>query len=56
MQMPADTLLLLIAVTFVFLLFAIVVAWIDHSTTQWLRARAAEKHASEAERPHRKAA
>jgi hypothetical protein len=54
--MPADSLLLLIAVTFVFLLFAIVVAWIDHSTTQWLCARAAEKHAHEPERSYRKAA
>jgi len=56
MQMPTDSLLLLIAVSFVFLLFAVVLAWIDHSTTQWLRARAAEKHAPESEQPHRKAA
>lgn len=55
--MPTDSLLLVIAVCFVFLLFAIVVAWVDHSTTnQWLRARAAEKHAPEAEQPYRKAA
>jgi hypothetical protein len=54
--MPIDSLLLSIAVCFVFLLFAIVVAWFDHSTTQWLRAKAAEKHASEAEPPRRKAA
>lgn len=54
--MPADSLLVLIAVAFVFLLFAIVLAWIDHSTTQWLRARAAEKHAPETERPHKRAA
>ena len=40
---------------FVFLLFAVVVAWVDHSTTQWLRAKASES-ATESERPYRKAA
>jgi hypothetical protein len=55
MEMPTDSLLLLIAVAFVFLLFAIVLAWVDHSTTQWLRAKAAEK-STESERPYRKAA
>ena len=54
--MPMDSLLLLIAVAFVFLLFAIVLAWVDHSTTQWLRAKAAETSATESERPYRKAA
>jgi len=55
--MPMDSLLLLIAVAFVFfLLFAIVVAWVDHSTTQWLRAKAAETSATESEQPYRKAA
>lgn len=54
--MPTDSLLLLIAVAFVFLLFAIVVAWVDHSATQWLRAKAAERSATESERPYRKVA
>jgi len=54
--MPTDSLLLVIAVFFVFLLFAVVLAWIDHTTSQWLRAKAAEKHAPKAEQPHRKAA
>jgi antibiotic biosynthesis monooxygenase (ABM) superfamily enzyme len=55
--MPTDSLLLVIAVCFVFLLFAIVVAWVDHSTSQWLRAKAAEeKRVAESEPPHRKAA
>jgi len=54
--MPTDSLLLVIAVTFVFLLFAVVLAWIDHTTSQWLRAKAAEKRAPVAEQPHRKAA
>jgi antibiotic biosynthesis monooxygenase (ABM) superfamily enzyme len=57
MQMPTDSLLLLIAVCLVFLLFAVVVAWVDHSTSQWLRAKAAkEKHVAASEPPHRKAA
>ncbi len=54
--MPTDSLLLVTAVFSMFLLFAIVLAWVDHSTTQWLRTRAAEKHAAESERPQRKAA
>jgi hypothetical protein len=54
--MPTDSLLLLIAVALVFLLFAIVIAWVDHSTTQWLRAKAAEKSATESDRSYRKAA
>jgi hypothetical protein len=56
MEMPTDSLLLSVAICFVFLLFAIVVAWVDHSTTKWLRAKAAEKQAPESEQPHRKAA
>jgi hypothetical protein len=54
--MPTDSLLLLVAVTFVFLLFGVVVAWVDHSTSQWLREREAEKRASDSEQPRRKAA
>jgi hypothetical protein len=51
-----DSLLLLIAVSFMFLLFGIVLAWVDHSTSEWLRAKAAEKQAAQSEPPHRKAA
>jgi hypothetical protein len=54
--MPIDSLLLAIAICLVFLLFAVVLAWIDHSTSQWLRAQAADKHAAESEQSHRKAA
>jgi hypothetical protein len=54
--MPTDSLLLVTAVFLVFLVFAIVVAWIDHCTSQWLCAKAAEKHARESEQSYRKAA
>ena len=54
--MPTDSLLLVAAVFLVFLVFAIVLAWIDRSTSQWLRAQAAEKHAPAYEQPHKKAA
>ena len=57
MQVPMDSLLLVTAVLSVFMLFAIVVAWVDHSTSRWLRARAAEKNRpAEFEEPRRKAA
>ena len=54
--MPTDSLLLVTAVFFVFLLFAVVVAWVDHSTSQWLRDKAAEKPAGAASEPSRKKA
>ncbi len=54
--MPTDSLLLVIAVCFVFLLFAVVVAWVDHSTSQWLREKAAEKPVARSDQSHRKAA
>jgi hypothetical protein len=54
--MPAHSLLLSVAICFAFLLFAVVVAWIDYSTSQWLRAKAVEKHAGESEQSYRKAA
>ena len=44
------------AVFFVFLVFAVVVAWIDYSTSQWLRAKAAEKRAREPNKYYREAA
>lgn len=43
--MPTDTLLVSIGVCIAFLVFAFAVAWADHSTTQWLRRRAAEEKA-----------
>ena len=44
--MPSDALLLSIAICCVFALFAGVLAWLDHNTTAWLRARAAENASS----------
>lgn len=37
--MPTDALLLSIAIFLAFALFAAVLAWLDHSTTAWLRAK-----------------
>ena len=54
--MPSDSLLLSIAVCGVFLMFAVVLAWIDHSTTRWQRTRASEKYAAPAIEPSRKKA
>ena len=42
--MPRDSLLLSIVISGVFLLFAVVLSVIDHRTSKWLAARAAEKH------------
>jgi hypothetical protein len=53
--MPTHSLLLAIATCLVFLVFAVVVAWIDHRTSQWLRAKAAAKQAAP-DPSHRKAA
>ena len=56
--MPLDSILLSIAVCGVFLLFALVLAWIDYSTNQWRRGNAAEKQPAAAvadERPRRAA-
>lgn len=39
--MPTDSLLVAIGVCLIFLAFAIVLAWVDHRTSQWLRDRAA---------------
>jgi hypothetical protein len=41
--MPADSLLLSIAVILVFLAFAVVLAWADYRTGSWLRSQAAAK-------------
>jgi hypothetical protein len=39
--MPTDVLLLSLAICGVFTLFAAVLAWVDHSTSAWQRARKA---------------
>jgi hypothetical protein len=41
--MPTDSLLISIGVCVIFLVFAFALAWSDHSTTEWLRSRAAER-------------
>ena len=41
--MPTDALLLSIAICFVFAFFAVALAWLDHSTTAWLRSQAADQ-------------
>ncbi len=50
--MPADSLLVAVGVCFVFLLFAFVVAWADHTTSRWFSTRAAEKKTAPAAYPH----
>jgi hypothetical protein len=55
--MPTDSLLLSIAVCSVFLIFAGVLASVDHRTTSWQRNRASEKvGASVTKSTHEKAA
>jgi hypothetical protein len=53
--MPTDSLLLSIAVCGVFLAFAAVLAWVDHTTSSWQRDKAADKPAN-ATTSHKKAA
>ena len=56
-QMPVDSLLVSIGVCAMFLIFAFAVAWADHTTSQWLRSRAATKQATtDTEPPYRKVA
>jgi len=45
--MPTDALLVSMVICLVFALFAAVLAWLDHSTSAWLR----EKRAAEAKAP-----
>ena len=55
--MPTDSLLVAVGVCVVFLVFAFVVAWADHTTSQWLSDRAATKQAAaNAEPPYHRAA
>jgi len=53
--MPADALMLSIAICIVFSVFAGVLAWLDHSTSAWHRPNEAEKTSSAAP-PTKKAA
>jgi antibiotic biosynthesis monooxygenase (ABM) superfamily enzyme len=50
--MPTDSLLVAIGVCFIFLLFAFVIAWADHTTSRWLSARATAKQTAPAAYPH----
>ena len=54
--MPTDALLLSIVISCVFALFAAVLAWLDHTTTAWVRAKAAEKASSPAAQSLQRAA
>jgi antibiotic biosynthesis monooxygenase (ABM) superfamily enzyme len=55
--MPMDSLLVAIGVCVIFLLFAFVVAWVDHTTTRWLSDRAdANRAATDTKPPYHKAA
>jgi hypothetical protein len=55
--MPVDTIIVLVAICSVYLVFGVVTAWLDHSTTKWLQAKAAEKRAAgEPEPSHKRAA
>ena len=54
--MPIDSILLSTAVCGVFLLFAVMVAWIDHQTTRWQRNRISKKHTAPTTELHRKEA
>ena len=55
--MPTDSLLVAAGVCIMFLLFAFALAWADHTTSQWLRDRAAAKQAAgNVEPPYHKAA
>jgi hypothetical protein len=54
--MSLDSLLVSIAVCGTFLLFAAVLAWIDHRTSSWQRQRSGELKASEVNPPRKHAA
>jgi len=55
-QHATDSLLLSIAVCGVFLAFAAVLAWVDHTTSRWQRGKVADKPASAAAPSRKKAA
>jgi hypothetical protein len=44
--MPTESILISIGVSLIFLLFAFVVAWADHTTSLWIRDKVDAKQAS----------
>ena len=55
--MPTDSLLVAIGVCVMFLVFALVLAWADHTTSRWLSDRAGRKQTGSHEQAdHREAA
>ena len=50
--MPTDSLLVAIGVCLTFLLFAFVVAWIDHTTSRWLATRDTAEQRANPTHPH----
>jgi cytoskeletal protein RodZ len=54
--MPFDALILSLAVVCVFVLFAGVLAWVDHTTSAWQRTKNKEVAKSAKAQPGRKAA
>lgn len=50
--MPTDSLLVAIGVCLIFLLFAFVVAWVDHTTSRWLGSREAGERTTNAVHQH----
>ena len=55
--MPTDSLLVAIGVCAMFLLFAFVLAWADHTTSRWLSDRTARRQTeNHVQTDHRKAA
>ena len=54
--MPADSIVVAIGVCLMFLVFATVLAWADHATSQWLRDRAAKETATGKQPPRQEAA
>lgn len=49
--MPTESILVAIGVCVVFLLFAFVVAWVDHTTSRWLSSRATTNHEAASAKP-----
>jgi hypothetical protein len=49
--MPTDSILVVTLVCIMFLVFAAALAWADHSTSRWLRDRAAAKETATDKRP-----
>jgi hypothetical protein len=54
--MPSDALILSLAICCVFAFFAVVLAWVDHSTSAWLRSKRIEAAKSANAQPAKRAA